>query len=365
MKIFLKKYTLIIYLSTRLLTAVLGTAILLATIMEALTLLEQVPTILDRHLGMIGVAHYMILRFPLLFSSILPLSTLIGAIITFTQLTINNEITILRCAGLSTWGLIKRLLPATIALSLLSILFYDQITPRTELNLAIWWNKTDPTPEKGKGFYFYTNLDIIKVGCLAYGGNKIVGLTVIKRRDFSHIESVLTASEAIYKNHQWILLNAKILQNSPGVPLKFHNLTTPEETTWHNQVTPRTLIELSSPIIPQSIHSIIAKLSNYQPFRTSSDSLYTTLWERFCLPFGFVIMLLIAVPVIYIPPRVGFKSWLPIYCLGCGLIFIIFQEVLRALGKAGTLPAPVAIIPSLLIFLMGASAIMLITEEKQ
>ncbi|MDI2091007.1 LptF/LptG family permease [Commensalibacter oyaizuii] len=364
-KSWFKKHTLIIYLSIKLLGTVLGTAILLTAIMEALALLDQMSVILERHLGIMGVVHYMALRLPLLFSSILPLSMLIGSIITLTQLTINNEITMLRSAGLSAVGLLKKLLPVTLFISVICFLFYDQITPKTELNLAIWWNKTNPTPEKGKSFYFYQKLDIINVDYIAYGGNKISGLTVIKRHDLSHLRSILTADSATYQDHQWILSNAKILEINPSIPLKFKKLTAYPDNIWPIEITPRTLVELSSPTIPQSIQSMFSQLSNVHPFRTPTNNLKTSIWERFFLPFTFVIMLVIAVPVTYIPPRAGFKSWLPIYCLGCGLLFIIFQEVLRALGKAGTLPAPVAIIPSFIIFLFATSTIILMIEEKQ
>ncbi|CAI3937745.1 Lipopolysaccharide export LptBFGC system [Commensalibacter communis] len=360
-----RRHQLIIYLSLRLLSIVLGTAILLTIIMEALTLLEQMSPILARHLGWIGIAHYMGLRLPLLFSSVLPLSMLIGTIVMLTRLTLNNEVTIFKAAGLSSLGFITKLLPAAILLGVICFIFHDQITPKSELNLAIWWNKTDPTPEKGKGFYFYQNLDIVSVDYIAYGGNTIKGLTIYKRKDLSHLDSILTAETAQYSNKRWLLSNAKILLIAPGVPLEFTNLTKPEEMIWETPLTPRTLIGLSVPALPQSLHIMLKQLSNAaEPFRIPTNTIKTTIWARLFIPFMFIVMLIIAIPVTSIPPRAGLKSWLPVYCLGAGLLFIIFQEVLRALGKAGTLPAPIAVIPSLLIFILAASAIILMIEEK-
>lgn len=365
MKRFIQQHVLTIYLSNRLLTSTLGTAIVLTAIMEVLTLLEQTSIILERHLGITGVAHYMILKLPLLFTSILPLSTLIGFLITLTQLTINNEITILRSAGMSTWDLIKKLLPITLLLSFLCFILSDQITPKTELDLATWWNKSNPHPEKENNFYFYSNLDIVNIDHIAYGGNKIIGLTVIKRRDLSHLESILIADEANHHKHQWILTHARFLENKPSVPLKFKDLTQNNEKIWNIGLTPHLLIRLSSKSMPQSIHNMVLELANRQPFKMPTNYLKTTIWERLCLPFTFTMMLLISVLVTYIPPRTGLRSWLPIYCLGYGLLFIIFQQVLYALGKAGTLPAPIAALSSCLIFLLSTSTIILLTEEKR
>lgn len=365
MKRFLQKYTLTLYLSGRMLTTTLGTAIILTLIMEVLTLLEQTSPILERHLGIRGVTHYMLLKLPMLFTSILPLSTLIGFLVALTQLTVNNEMTILRSAGLSTFGLIKKLMPVTLCLSLFCMILSDQIIPRTELDLATWWNKTSIHPERENNFYFYSNLDIINIDHIIYGGNKIIGLTVIKRQDLSHIQSILMADEAIHQNHQWILSNARFLENTPSKPLRFEELTRPEEKIWHIALTPHELIRLSSKAMPQSIHGMLLALSNKQPFKMPTNHLKTAIWARLCLPLTFTVMLVITTLVTYIPPRMGLRSWLPIYCLGYGLLFIIFQEVLSALGKAGTLPAPVATIPSSLIFLLTTSAIILMIEEKR
>ncbi len=365
MKKFLQRYTLTLYLSHRLLTTTFSTVIILTAIMEVLTLLEQTSIILERHLGLKGVIHYMMLKLPMLFTSVLPLSTLIGFLIALTQLTINNEITILHSVGLSTWGLIKKLLPMTLCLSALCFIMSDLVTPRTELNLATWWNKTNPHPEKENNFYFYSNLDIINIDNIAYGGNKITGLTIIKRRDLSHIDSVLIADEVIHKNKQWIFTNAKFLQNQLGVPLKFHELTDEKEKIWDIYLTPHTLIRLSSKSMPQSIHNMVLELTNQQPFKMPTNYIKTTIWGRLCLPFTFIMMLIITVLVTYIPPRAGLRSWIPIYCLGYGLLFIIFQEVLHALGKAGTIPAPFAAFSAFLIFMLSTSAIILLIEEKK
>lgn len=365
MKKLLKRYVLTFYLSSRLLATTFTTVIILTAIMEVLTLLEQTSSILERQLGLKGVVHFMMLKLPLLFNSVLPLSILIGFLIALTQLTINNEITILRSIGLSTWGLIKKLIPVTLLLSFLCFIMSDQITPKTELDLATWWNKTNPHPEKENNFYFYSNLDIINIDHIAYGGNKITGLTIIKRRDLSHIDSVLIADEVIHKNHQWIFSHAKFLQNKPNIPLKFHELTNEKERIWNINLTPHTLIRLSSKSMPQSIHNMVLELSYQQPFKMPTNYIKTTIWGRLCLPFTFIMMLIITVLVTYIPPRAGLRSWIPIYCLGYGLLFIIFQEVLHALGKAGTIPAPVASLSAFLVFMLATCTIILSVEEKQ
>ncbi|MCT6879759.1 MAG: LptF/LptG family permease [Commensalibacter sp.] len=368
MRNFIRQHALFCYLSSRLFFKILGTALLLTLIMEALTLLEQMTPILQRGLGIHGVIKYMLLRLPQLFSSILPLSVLIGSIITLTQLTIAYEMTILRAAGLSTFGLIKIFLPTLLFLSVVCIIFDDQITPRTEMNLAIWWNKTNPTPENNKSFWFYQGLTLTEIKHLAYGGNKILGLNIYERKDTDQLSSVLSAEQANYENGHWILSNAKKMEIKENLSPEFVQLTgpltAPQQIIWDTPVTPRELVALSSNAIPQPAHVLLSQIHNKLPSKQPIGFLKTALWQRFFLPFTFIVMLMIAIPVTYIPPRAGLKSGLPVYCLGFGLLFIIFQGVLRALGNAGTLPAPMTVIPSILLFFLATSAVILRIEEK-
>nr|WP_277909547.1 LptF/LptG family permease [Acetobacter okinawensis] len=86
--------------------------------------------------------------------------------------------------------------------------------------------------------------------------------------------------------------------------------------------------------------------------------------ERFLRPASLLVLLLIAMPVIYIPPRTGTRSLLPVWCLGAGLLFIVVQGLLRAMGNAGLLPPPVATVPALIIFTLGALTVLLRNETR-
>ncbi|MFT9417260.1 LptF/LptG family permease [Acetobacter sp.] len=358
------RYVLLRYLSGALLFRVVFCSCVLVSMLEILALLEQTTPILQRHLGLQGIFNYACMRLPFLLSGALPLSTLIGALLMLTQMTLASEIAILRAAGLSTLGLYKYLVPATLLLGLAGIVLDDQITPRSEQALAAWWNRTDPSPEDGHSFWFHEGTSLVHIGHVADGGN-MLGTVDVYTRDANHMLSkVLHAQTAHYSGaHGWTLYNLEGLD----VDLKdqkVDRLDHQADMPWHTTLAPQDFIRLSSGNAPLSTTTILGMLRGQLASDSSPGFLRAGLIERFLRPASLLVLLLIAMPVIYIPPRTGTRSWLPVWCLGAGLLFIVVQGLLRAMGNAGLLPPPVATVPTLIIFTLGSLTVLLRNETR-
>ncbi|WP_238996857.1 LptF/LptG family permease [Entomobacter blattae] len=345
---------------------------ILAALMEILTLLEATGQIIHRHLGVKGVLLYASLRFPLLLGFSLPISILIGALITFSRLTINNEIAILRGTGLSTLQLVKLLLPATLGLGILCALINDQITPRAELALATWWNKTDLQPEKAKPFWFRSKNRLVKIGFIQNGGKTINNISIYNRDENKTLTQIIHAKTALFEQNHWILnkthavdITVDAVTESKDTADTITLLPSPPPLQRVDLgISPQEMVFLSMDHPPYSIRNMLRAISGNLPSRLPESYFFTSLLDRLLLPISFLVMLLLALPVIYIPPRTGTRSWLPVWCLGGGLLFIVFQGILRALGAAGTLPSFLAIIPGIIIFSLAITTILLRIEEK-
>lgn len=358
------RYVLLRYLSGALVLRVLFCCCVLVSLLEILALLEQTTPILQRHLGLLGILNYAGMRLPFLLSGALPLSTLIGGLLMLTQMTLASEIAILRAAGLSTLGLYRYLVPATLLLGLASIVLDDQITPHTEQALAAWWNRTDPAPEDGHSFWFHDGANLTYIGYVADGGNILNTVDVYVRNDQSMLTRTLHAQKAHYTGAAgWTLYNVEGL----NIDLKGQKIDRlPHETDipWRTTLFPKDFIRLSSGNAPLSTSTIIGMLRGQIPSDSSPGFLTAGLMERFLRPATLLVLLLLAMPVIYIPPRTGTRSWLPVWCLGAGLLFIVVQGLLRAMGNAGLLPPPVATVPALIIFTLGALTVLLRNETR-
>ncbi|AHI24865.1 LptF/LptG family permease [Komagataeibacter swingsii] len=354
------------YLSRELLSKVFTTTIIVVALMEILALLEQVTEIMHRKLGLTGVLYYAVMHLPLLLGNAMPIAVLIGTLLTLLQLTTSNEISIMRAAGLSTPGLVKLLLPTTIALGVLCGIVDDQVTPRTELALAQWWNATAPNAAKNRhNYWIRSGNDLINIIYLSAGGTMLNTVTVYHRDQRSLLEKITTLADVHYIHGHWYGTPTHVL--SVISPTRVDLLDTPPDQSvrldWPASLTPGYIIQLTVSFT-QSINTMLDEQRGALPSSQSPSFFLTEILGRIMLPVTFTVMLLLAVPVVYIPPRAGTRSWLPIWCLGAGLLFIVFQGLLRALGNAGTLPSLMAIFVGILIFILGVITVLLRIEER-
>lgn len=356
---------LLFYLSRELVLRVATTGAILVALMEILALLEQLTPILERHLGLGGVLYFTLLRAPMLLGTICPLAVLIGALLLLVQMTTNSEIAILRAAGLSTPGLVALCLPAVLGLGLADMVLDDQVTPRTELVLAQWWNETDPHPEAGHGFWFRSGATLVDVGYAAEGGRLLCKVDLYRRDAAGRLTQASHLDSARYAHGHWIgglgrgLHVASVSVRPAALPSgPIRDLDGPDP------LTPAQVMRLAADTPPLSAAAAISMLQGRAPSSQPPGYLRTALLDRALTPLTFVVMLLLALPVVYIPPRTGTRSWLPVWCLGAGLLFVVFQGLLRALGNAGTLPALLATLPGVVIFTCAVGVVMLRIEER-
>ncbi|NHN89029.1 LptF/LptG family permease [Acetobacter conturbans] len=355
---------------------------ILIALMEILALLEQMTPILKRHLGIKGVLTYMVLHLPAMLQTALPLSVLIGGLVLFTQMTVSSEVAILRASGLSPFGFLKKLMPAACILGLFGVLLEDQITPRSELALAAWWNRTNPVPSNGRSFWFHvpagqasacvdlaartpkTGSELAHVGYIARAGKEAFNIDLYDRTMDGHLLRTLHAAHAEHGPHGWTLSGIHCVTISfADLDTTANEKDTPD-TPWTNPFGPQDMLRLSLDSSPLSSGMILKALHGQLATNQTPGFLRASLFERFLRPLALIVMLLLAMPVIYIPPRTGLKSWLPVWCLGAGLLFIIVQGMFRAMGNAGLLPAPVATVPGLIIFALAAGTALLRNEDK-
>ncbi|GBQ98093.1 LptF/LptG family permease [Asaia lannensis] len=336
---------------------------ILVSMMEILGLLEMTTPILERHLGAMGLVRYALLRMPTLTVQTLPLSTLIGALFMLMQMTLASEMASLRAAGLSTGRLLVFLLPSIGIISAAGIITQEVVAPRTELALAKWWNLTDPKAAgSGHGFWFHASGNVIHIDSFSEGGRSVQKVAVYHRARGGDLVAADTAPQAVYdRSTGWHATDVRSLTlRSNRVDIEHRH----DVALLPADVTPDTLIQLSQSYPVLSGWSLWMILHRGGASSLPKATYRMALFAPLMLPVSLCAMLLLAMPVIYIPPRTGTRSLLPIAALAAGFGFIVLQGLIQALGNAGTLPALIAVTaPPALAFLLGGAWIVKMEEK--
>ncbi|CAI9122202.1 LptF/LptG family permease [Brytella acorum] len=348
--------------SQGLLGRVLLCTFVLSALMEILSLLEQTTLILGRHLGLKGVLTYAILHFPAIVLQAIPLSVMMGALFLLMQMTLNSEVASLRAAGLSTVRLYLLMLPATLVVGMIAMALHEFAAPQAELQLARWWSQTDRHPQDDtRAFWFHSRTDIVHVGAFGRGGRDLYSLALFQRNADGLLIGTATAETANYEKGEWHVHNMRWLSPQPN---KVVVKVTGDHTIGQAGVTPDDILVMSQSYPILSTRKINAILHHGAAASLPKAAYRMALFLPYIIPLNLCVMLLLALPVVYIPPRTGTRSLMPVAALGAGFGFIVLQGLIQALGNAGTLPAVPAIVAAPIMAIMFGIAWLLKMEER-
>jgi lipopolysaccharide export system permease protein len=321
------------YLTKQLLGRMGAALIGLTALMQILDLLENAGTIFG-HGGFLDILHFIVLRLPAIVTEMLPLSVLIGALLTFRRLAADLEVTTLRGAGMSLWQMVGALMPACLVICLVQFGLQNELAPRADRAFATWWAATIP-PSTGTPpprLWLRAGSDVAAVDSVATDGRSLQGVMVLERDPDGLIQARLDAPLATYGQDGWVLHDVRVIR--PGAAGVHSAATAP----WHLGPTPANMQALAWPTASVSLDRIVAVLHGRWSGSQGLGYYRTELQAAFATLLGPIIMLLLAAPVLLAPPRAGGNGRVTAISLTLGLGYVACAGLLNAFGQSGTLP---------------------------
>jgi len=322
-------------------TRVLGAALILFSILQILDLLEVTTDILDRGLGTAGVLYYAALRSPRLFEQVAPIATLAGGLFAFSQLARESAIIAMRATGISAYRILAMALPVAFLVMALDFSCAQIIAPRTDPILADWWQATTPAADRKvpgpRSFRAGDDL-VIAAGASADGAT-LRSLKIYRRDKAGRLVERIEAPSATYaRGAGWTLIKPVIVRFS-GEQIN---------------VVPAATMSWPSPLHRQDVQALFADT----PVPTAATArrallngggdrpatFYETRFlSAFAGPFAALVMLLISAPVALANFRSGQGAVLLTAGLATGLLFLVINGLLSALGEGGSLSPLLAV----------------------
>ena len=333
-------------------TRVLGAALILFSILQILDLLEVTTDILDRGLGTAGVLYYAALRSPRLIEQVAPIATLAGGLFAFSQLARESAIVAMRATGISGYRIIAMAMPAAIFVMLLDALCGQYLAPRADPALADWWKNTTPVAERKvvPPRTFRSGADLVIGASASADGRQIANVTIFRRDPKGILVEKVEATKAVYANHSWTLEQPKTTRFAGDLA----QASTAASTNWPAALRPRDVQSLFGDDTVPTAASAQRALENGGSDRP--ESFYRTHFHAaFAGPFVALVMLLLSAPVALANFRSGQGAVLLTGGLAAGLVFLVANGMLTALGESGAVSPFLAVWAAPAIF--GALAI--------
>nr|WP_277817121.1 LptF/LptG family permease [Solimonas terrae] len=317
-----------------------GLLLALAALMQVLDLLDATTDILKRHLGLRGVLHYAALRTPAELMLAMPLAALLGALFTFYTLARRRELVAIRATGVNLRMVLIAMLPVPLLFASAQFWVADQLVPTTETALAAWWNSTTPPPgdddaqSSGNTLWAHTGDGLAAFDRISADGRHIGGLHLYRRGADGQFAVRLEARQADWDGSRWQLAGADRLELRDDSVAR----TPPDSDIWQTNLRPDDLLRIDSPQPQLSSTVLIGVLAGARVGARPASYYHTALYRRFSAPLASLVMLLLALPATRAAGRSGEGGGLLLLSLGLGLLFVLVDGLLAALGDGGRVP---------------------------
>ena len=334
---------------------VLGALVVLVSILQVLDLLDATTDILERNLGVGGVAYYAALRLPGLIEQVAPLSVLAGCLFAFTQLARENAVVALRSTGVSSYRIVGNMAPAILGVALLHFASVQWLTPRADQALDAWWGKSTPPAEQtvSQVRAFRVGMDIVTANLGDSSGRRLTDIKIYRRDAGGGLVERLGAKEAVRQGDGWRLKDATFETLGPsGVQRGAAG-----EVLWRPGPQPqdvRAIFAGDASLAPGTARRALSGGVSTRP-----PAYYSTMLQRdWAAPLSGFVMLLLASPVLLINFRSGGARTV-VLCLVAGLLFLVVDGVFTAMGEGGMIPSALGAWGALTAFgALGATALL-------
>ncbi len=337
-------------------TAVIGGTLMVLLVLLALftfvTFIGELEEVGKGTYDLLRAGEYVLLTLPRLAYELFPISALLGSMIGLGVLASNNELLVMRAAGVSLLQVVVSVMKSGLILMILAGFLGEVIAPKSaqyaqELRSDALSQRT--AFKTSNGFWTRDGLRFINVQAIFPGG-ELNGINIYGFDEQRRLRVVTKARSATFENNEWVLKNvnrSEINENQV--------LTTHLETMTTSFLLNHDMIDVIT-IKPESLS--VWGLYRYVEYLHDNELNAATyekvLWSKIVLPFSTGVMVFLAIPFVFGSLRsVGIGHRIMVGTL-IGIGFYIFNQIFSYVGVVYEInPTISAIIPTVLFFALA------------
>lgn len=345
------------YIVKAVLTSTGITLVLLLALFNLFTFSDELDDIGKGGYGLEEVFYYMAYTSPTIAYQLMPASALVGSLFALGGMANHQELTAMRAAGLSIFGIIRSTLVAGLILVAFAAVDGEVVAPKAEQKAQL----IKLSSQKGQvllrtryGLWLREGKQFINIRNLDDNGD-LLDVSIYEMDDQQKLKSTLHAEKAVYQNHQgWMLQQVERSEISTQ-KMQAGALS---EQLWLSSIDP----EFFQIAVVKPNNLPLYDLAMYVEFlkenHQKSHSYEMALWGRLANPLVIFAMLLVSTPfVIGVKRGIGVGGKILIGAV-IGLGFNIVDMTVSQIGLIYELnPAIIAFIPSAAMSVLALLAI--------
>ena len=274
-----------------------------------------------------------------------PAAILIGTIMGFGQLSAQNEIAVVRAAGISRLRLARTGIVFAVAVGILNIINGETIAPRLTDRSELLRSQALGEPARtapAQGIWLKQQNTVIHIGALNADGS------LARLRSYQSDADSITISEAARATWQapdWQLENPRAWRSSAE---KTESIAT--SPRWQNGATPQALHALAAINSAETLRELytLTRFMAANGLNHEHESL--KLWQRLLTPFTMAAMVLLALPFAFGSSRSGQQGTRLVTGILLGVAYYVASGVIANLALLLHWPALIGAALPILIF---------------
>ncbi len=347
------------YLSRIFVFSITGVILTLGALAGLLDILENGNTVIARNGRAIDLLHYAALIAPTIMASVIPIASLTGALIAFSNLAGRNEIVAIRTSGVTLYWIVARLAPAAITIGALYFILRFVIAPYTEIHAHEWLTEPEAAVAavdavSNASYWISSGPTIIGFESASKEGAQLRGVIILERDASGRLSRHTAAKQARHTPAGWVFENvvsqfvarAGAAQAQSG-PFRLVNGPLPIDI--QAAMIPNARVRFRQPGLPEA-----------QVWAGGASPAFhqTNFFDAMAAPFVPFLMLLATAPLALGTSRYPSRARDISIALCIGFGYLLTGGISRSLGESGVLPPLLAIGGPLIIFLLAAISIL-------
>lgn len=302
-------------------------------------------------------AQYVLLTLPRLTYQLFPVVALLGSVIGLGVMASNNELMVMRAAGVSVARIAGSVLKIGVVWLALAVLLGEYIAPPAEkyaqaMRATALTERFAITSDRGlwarDGRYFIHISDVLSQ-------HRVGGVSIYEFDDARRLRTMTVAESGRYTGAQWQLTNvARSTVAATGVSTEHL-----AELTWRSLLTPDMIEVVAVKPDSLSVQGLLSYIRYLRDNGLSADRYYLALWNKLVLPITTIVMLFLSIPFIFGPLRsvgVGQRIFIGVLV---GISFYLLDKMFSFVGLAYQFPPALSAVLPTALFLGLAVVLMM------
>jgi lipopolysaccharide export system permease protein len=273
---------------------------------------------------------------------------LIGGLLSLGGLANHGELTAIRAAGLSIYGIAQSVLKAGIVFVILVFILGESVAPNAQQKGQTLRKEaltSKQAVQSTSGLWLkYEDLFIRTDSIL--GDNQILGLTIF-RFDGNHLVEIVRAKSALKNAAGWMLSDLQKLIIQPRF-LKQQQL---DKEQWPELIAKNLFDVLKVNPDEMAARDLTEYIGYLQDNELESSQYRLAFWNRFMIPLSSLVMLLLALPFVFGSQRTGGAGQRLFIGVLLGIGYFLVSRLINQLGVVYGFPPFLSAIFPVLLFL--------------